>query len=274
MAIDTTLFGADLPAGTYTKGQIIPLGVVSGPMNVRPGRGTPRLKRMIGGIITAASGSTSHWRIHIKNDGWIDESIILAGYLTDSVALDQHSGCVKFGNNDALIQNSSWEVYAECIDTSVTTTVANSLFMLVDIDYDAVSSIINPDKIDGVPMSINYDKLSTPVNAFGSITTSTWSIENVDYFKAGNEYALQEVTAFATAAAQAGFFAISGAASMGGLTRIIPISVANMTTIKQQIEYATKLVKGPMNIQTMLFGPSATTTDLFMIHEYVKRRIA
>ena len=49
MAIDTSLFAADIPAGTYAVGDVVNLACIDGPANVRSGRGAAKLKPIIAG---------------------------------------------------------------------------------------------------------------------------------------------------------------------------------------------------------------------------------
>lgn len=266
MAIDSTLFAADLPAGTYTAGDVITMGVVYGPANVRSGRGSAKLKRVFSGLL--ASNNTI-WRIHVKNSDWIDEAINFTGYLDQATCMDVHSGMCQFGNDDDLTPNSAWQVFAECVQGN-TTTAASSLFALIDIDYPQVSAITDPDKLQGTPTSINVDIAGCPVNAYGTMATSTWKTVNVDYLKAGYQYCLQEMSM--TGAGICGFIALSNAAGMGGLSRVIPVNAIS-SAIRTTIEYASKLVKGPMDVSVFLFNTTAGTANLFMTHDYVKRKL-
>ena len=266
MAIDSTLFGADLPAAAYTAGDVIQLKTVYGPSNVRSGRGAAKLKRIFSGLL-AANGTI--WRIHVKNSDWIDEAINFTGYLDQATCMDVHSGMCQFGNDDDLTPNSGWQVYAECVQ-GATSTTASSLFALIDVDYPQVSAITDPDKLQGTPTSINLDLGTCPVNAYGSITTSNWKVMNVDYFKAGYQYCLQEISM--TGAGNAGFIYLSNAAGMGGLSRVIPVNAIS-SAIRTTIEYASKLQKGPMDVGVLMFAATAGTASLFMTHDYVKRAI-
>lgn len=266
MAIDSTLFAADLPAATYAVGDVIQLRNIYGPSNVRSGRGVAKLKRIFSGLL-ASNGTI--WRIHVKNSDWIDEAINFTGYLDQATCMDVHSGMCQFGNDDDLTPNSGWQVYAECVQ-GTTSTAASSLFALIDVDYPQVSAITDPDKLQGTPTSINIDFPSLPVNAYGSLTTSSWKTTNVDYLKAGYQYCLQEVSV--TGAGNAGFVYLSNAAGMGGLSRVIPVNSIS-SAIRTTIEYASKLVKGPMDIGVMMFNTTAGTANLFMTHDYVKRAI-
>lgn len=268
MAIDSTLFGVNLPAGAYSVGQVLDLGVISGPANVRSGRGKATLKRIFSGALVSNS---TYWRIHVKNSDWIDDASNLAGYLNQATCLDVHSGMTQFGNDCDLTPNSGWQVYAECI-AGGTSTVDTSLFCLIDIDYPQVSAIQDPDRLIGVPTSITLDMPSVPVFANGAIESLSWKTENVDYFKAGYEYCLQEISATAGAGSFVGFVALSNAAGMGGLRRIIPINNID-AGIRSTIQYASKLVKGPMDISVALFAVSAGSASLYMVHDYVKRSV-
>lgn len=270
--IDSALFGADLPAGTYTKGDIIPLKIVNGPAVVRSGRGAAILKRLTVGTLINASGSLSTWKVVAKNSDWVDPMMSITAPLREPTALDERTGCVQSGNNCPLTPNSSWEVYAICQDT-VTTTVANSIFALLDIDYPSVSSIIDPDALTGIPATIESD-FTIDTLASGTLTTGQWFTFNVDIFKAGFEYALQKLELMNATGSQ-GFVAISNAAGMGGLKRIIPVA-SHPFNIRNKIEYASKLVKGPMDISIMMFsntGTAATGTAAEVILDFVKRRV-
>jgi hypothetical protein len=160
-------------------------------------------------------------------------------------------------------------VYAECVQ-GATSTVATSVFALIDVDYPQVSAITDPDKLQGLPTSINLDVAGAPVNAHGSMTTSTWKTINVDYLKAGYQYCLQEISVIG--GFSCGFVALSNAAGMGGLSRIIPVNTIS-SAIRATVEYASKLVKGPMDVGLFLFAAAATTTNVAMTHDYVKRAI-
>lgn len=268
--IDSTLFGVDLPAGTYTKGDVITLGIIDGPANVRSGRGAAILKRITCGQILDASGSTSLWKISVKNSDWVDPVISGAAPIRSPTALDEKSGCVQRGHDCNLTPNSSWQVTAECMVTD-TTTVANSLFALIDIDYPAVSSIIDPDTLPGIPASIEIWQ-SCSMKAAGTLVGSSNQVVNVDFFKAGFEYALEKMETGGNSFS--GFIGITNAAGMGGLKRIIPIASA-IPNIRSKIEYASKLEKGPMDITFNLFSGSGTayTGDANVVFDFVKRRM-
>lgn len=274
MAIDSSLFMVDIPAGTYAAGDKVTFNIKAGPAVVRSGRGEARLKRVTTGILGTVSGSVSYWKIKIKNSDWIDEMVNLSAPLLSPTSLDERSGCVQRGNDCPLTPNSSWEVTAEFIG-SATTTVANTLFALIDVDYPQVSSIVDPDAIPGIPTSIDYTfPTAITLNALGSSAAATWAEDNTDFFKAGYEYALQKIEGVGMGAG-CGFVALANAAGMAGLCRIIPIASV-IENIRNKVEYATKLVKGPMDVKFLLFENSATagsgTPELLL--DFVKRRVA
>ena len=272
MAIDSSLFMADIPAGTYAAGDKVELTIKAGPSVVRSGRGAALMKRVTVGQVGNVTGSGSAWRISIKNSDWVDPMTSVTVSLFDLTALDERNGAIQRGNDCPLTPNSSWVVEATCA-YATTTTVDNTIFAILDIDYPSVAAIVDPDALPGIPTTIEY---VTPAavngNALGTSTAATWNVFNSDIFKAGYEYALQKMEF--TGIAAAGFIALSNAAGMGGLTRIIPISPQS-ASIKNKIEYATKLVKGPMDIQFMLFANSGTastgTVDLLL--DFVKRKV-
>lgn len=273
MAIDSTLFMADIPAGTYAAGDQIVLTTKAGPEVVRSGRGAALLKRVTVGILGTVSGSLSYWQISIKNSDWVDEMKSATAPISAATALDERSGCIQRGNDCPLTPNSSWEVVATCIGAA-TTTVANTLFALIDIDYPSVSSIIDPDTLPGIPTTITYSVPSAiTLHGLGASATATWNVDNTDIFKAGYEYALQKVETSGLTGGS-GFMALANAAGMAGLCRIMPIA-APTENIRNKIEYATKLVKGPMDIKFMVFANSATpgTASPLTLLDFVKRKV-
>lgn len=274
MAIDSSLFVADIPAGTYAVGDTVELSIAAGPANVRSGRGAALLKRLTSGIIGSASGSVSYWKVSVKNSDWIDPMASLTAQLRSATALDERSGAVQRGNDCPLTPNSSWTVTAECM-VAGTTTVANTIFALIDIDYPSVSAITNPDTLPGIPTSIEYTPGSAiTVHALGAGVGAPFDTFNVDIFKAGYEYAIQKME-LVSSSFLAGFVALSNAAGMGGLQRIIP-ATGLLEGIKNMIEYATKLQKGPMDIRFLMFANSGTasTETPTIVMDYVKRRVA
>lgn len=270
--IDSSLFGADIPAGTYAIGDVVQLSLVDGPANVRSGRGEAKLKRISVGQVSEESGSTSRWKIYTKNSDWVDPAISITASMRGFTALDERSGLIQRGHDCELTPNSSWDVFAVCVE-AVTTTVANSIYALIDIDYPSVSSIIDPDNLPGIPASIEMATTGTTLKAAGTLVGSTQEVTNVDFFKAGYEYALEKVEAVGSAGFQ-GFLSISNAAGMGGLKRIMPIA-SNSLNIRNKIEYASKLVKGPMDIGLNLFVPTlpATSGNLEIVFDFVKHKL-
>ena len=265
MAIDSSLFAFDLPAGTYNAGDTFQMSCIDGPSLVRSGRGTAVLKQMMVGRLANVNGT---FRIHIKNSDWIDECTSLPSYINNTTAFDDHSGLIQFGCDNVLTQNSGWSVYLECLAT-VTTAADDSFFALIDVDYPAVSAVTDPDNITGIPTSIEYDVSNIAVNQYGSLTTAAWNVQNVDYFKAGYVYCLQAVELVGSGMVD-GFLAFSSASGMGGLQRIVPLSI-NTAAIRQKIRYASKLVKGPMDVKIKVFNTTAGTGTAWMCHDYVKK---
>lgn len=272
MAIDSSLFAKDLPAGTYALGDTVSLGCITGPATVRSGRGSAILKRITCGKLTDLTAANTSWKIIVKNSDWIDPIISLTDTIRSATAMDTKSGCVQSGNNCPLTPNSSWEVLAVCTGGG-TTTVANSIFALIDVDYPSVSSITDPDTLTGIPTTIEHSHATLSTPGLGKMETSGWVVDNVDFFKAGYEYALAKIEMTTFASCQ-GFIAIANAAGMGGLQRIIPID-NNPSNIRNTIEYATKLQKGPMDIKFFLFANAAAdnTSNTTLLLDFVKRKI-
>ena len=272
--LDVSLFGASIPAGTYTRGDTVTLGLIDGPSVVRSGRGAAILKRITSGLLigAATSAAKSFWEVSVRNSDWIDDATSLTTPLDEPNALDKYCGNIQDGQNCPLTPNSSWQVVATC-KASATTTVANSIFCCIEVDYPQVSSIEDPTRLTGVPTSI--EETMTINLAAPNITAGTWTTVNVDFFKAGYEYALVKPELTTPGNGATGFIKLANAAGMGGLSRIIPIS-SPVSNVRNIIEYASKLVKGPMDISAMLFSITGTavsgaTADIIL--DFVKRRI-
>lgn len=269
MAIDSTIYAADIPAGTYAVGDIVNLVNIDGPANVRSGRGAAKLKTIVAGQLAA---QTPYWRIHVKNSDWIDDIASIAGPLAGNTGItvfDDESGSVQKGHDCALTPNSGWQIYAECIDGGTSTT-PNSIFCLIDVDYPEVGGVTDPSKAVGFPTTINHDRANVMSIANGAMVGSQWNSVSVDYFKAGYKYVLDAVE-MTTAAASSAFIAFSNAAGMGGLTRIIPVT-SFKSAIRYSVKYSSVLSKGPMDIKVKLFQPTAAVTDIVMCHDYVKQK--
>lgn len=267
MAIDSTLFVTDVPAGSYTKGQIIELKVHTGPSVVRDGYGVGILKKVYSAIMSTASGALSDWRVFFQNSDWIDPMANGPGFFNDPLGYDDESACVQAGNDCPLAPNSGWRVWAECMG-DVTTTAPNSIVGLIDIDYPKVSAVANPSAMIGYPTSIVQPLGTVGVNAIGSSESATWSGINVDFFKAGFRYLLQKI---GLSGGGTGFIQLSNAAGMGGLSRIVPTSSSNVVK-KWKVSYSSALSKGPMDVKALLFAASAGNSSPALTFDFVKRR--
>lgn len=270
--LDSTVFGKTLAAGTYAVGDVVELGCIDGPANVRSGRGAALLKRVSAHMLIDASGSTTQWEVSVQNSDWVDPIINMTAYLSSPTALDKQSGSIQDGQDCPLTPNSSWKVTATCV-AGATTTIANSIMCVIDVDYPSVASIVDPTKLVGIPATLR-DSLSITLQA-ADIENAVWQGHSVDIFKAGNEYALVKAELKTGSNAATGLIKISDAAGMMGLTRAIPTAAAS-ANIRNYIEYASKLVKGPLTISYKMFSPTGTaitgvTTDLLL--DFVKRRL-
>lgn len=270
--LDTTIFGASLPAGTYAVGDVVELKCIDGPANVRSGRGAAILKRISAFIMINASGSSTQWEVSVQNSDWVDPVINMTSYLSDATALDKQSGSVQDGQNCVLTPNSSWKVVATCI-TGATTTIGNSILCAVDVDYPSVASIVDPTSLVGIPATLR-DTLSITLQA-ADIESAVWHGHSVDIFKAGYEYALVKAELKTGNNAATGLIKISDAAGMMGLSRAIPTAAA-ASAIRNFIEYSSKLVKGPMTISYMLFSPTGSAisnVNANLLLDFAKRKV-
>lgn len=269
MAIDSSLYGANLPAGAYTAGQVIPLKNLRGPAIVRDGYGASYLKRMISGLVrgTAAAKITGH--VVVKNSNWVDEMANIAAPLSP-VSLAENSSNIQRGHDSKLTPNSGWEVKF-VVDETVTTTSDNDVFCLLDVDYPSVQAIQNPRTAPGDPVTIvRNDTVSS--SAIGTIESATWTTFNVDFLKAGYRYLLTELGTIAANVGM-GFVSISQAAGQQGLERIIPCVPLDATYMRYLLDYSTPLVKGPMNLNYMMLAASAGTVTAITEIDWVKAKV-
>lgn len=265
MAIDTSLFGVSLPAGTYTAGDIIPLANLRGPKIVRDGYGTAVLKRVTCGLARSSTSSIVIGHVIVKNSNWVDSIANIAAPIS-AVSLAETSSNIQRGHECKLVPNSGWEL-SFVVDVTVTTTDPNDVFALIDIDYPNVQAVQNPRLAAGTPITIMRNDTVT-INAFGSIASATWVTYNVDFLKAGSRYLLTELGSY-NAAIGMGFVSISGAAGQNGLERIIPVVPLNAGYMRYLLDYSTPLVKGPMNLNYLMLGTAGTGTAVTEI-DWVK----
>lgn len=268
MAIDSTLFGVDIPAGTYAVGDVVDLGVIDGSANVRSGYGKGYLKNV---FVGAVGNAAPIWKIHIKNSNWIDDvQSTETGLYNSPTAFDERAGTNQLGHDCELDENSAWHVWAESV-AAASPQGTNMLFCLIDVDYPAVSGIRNPRELTGTPCSIadNYDSTSVQITPQSAIVGSTWTTRSVDYFKAGYKYVLESVEMICPTGTFMGFVAFANAAGMSGLQRIIPVNSVP-SGVKYPINYSNVLTKGTMEVKVKVLG-SGSAMDVFYIHDYVKK---
>ena len=271
MAIDVSTFAVDIPSGTtVTAGQVIPLSIKDGPGVVRSGNGPAILKRVISWK-TNASGFNAF--VHVKNSDWVDPIINDTPFMGATV-LDRRTSAYQSGNSCPLTPNSSWDV-ALVVAQSGTASTDTSFFVTIEVDYPNISAIVDPDALIGIPCTLQQSFTITP-DAAGTAASAGWHVVNVDILKAGYEYALQKATINVTGTNPGnvtGLVSISNAAGMKGLSRTIPVC-GNIESIGMIIEYASRLVKGPMDIRLMLFEPGTPISrDVIITFDFVKRRV-
>lgn len=275
MAVDTTLFMADIPAGTYAAGDKVVLNVKSGPAVVRDGYGQPILKDVCSGVLVRSySGEKIQMRFYIQNQNWNDPIINGPSAIDNDFAFNDDARGLNKGSDCPLQVNSGWTVVGEFL-VGITTTVAQSVFCTIDIDYPSVGAVKDPMQETGVPASIVYDFDNYNTITNGTSSTATWSVINVDKFKAGARYLMSKMSlaVYNSSGGGVGFIAISGGASMAGLRRIIPINT-NTTSVGKRVNYTTVETKGPVNFELMFFSASTvqlTGVTMQATVDYVKR---
>lgn len=269
--IDSALFMCDVPAATYSVGDVLPLNLKAGSAVVRSGYGAAKLKQIMNGQLIEVSGSDARFEIVVENSNFIDPIINAPSALYGVTGLSEQSTGVQLGNDCDLEINSTWKVYAKCV-FGATNTAANSLYCLIDVDYPQVAAVANPLTVEGIPTSIE-EAFAVVVDALGGSAAATWDVYNVDDLKPAYKYLLTKIsiTPQGTNAAFVGFVGMANAAAMQGLSRIIPVT-STPAAIAKKITYAETLTKGPMDVRFMLFATTATTDTVNLIKDYVKKR--
>lgn len=265
MAIDTSMYAVAIPAGTYAKGDTVPLANIRGPSVVRDGYGSAFLKRIVVGSTNSSVGIRGH--IVVKNSNWVDDvSNLVMG--PTNVSLAENSSNIQKGHDAPLIPNSGWSA-AFVFDEAATTTSATDVYALIDIDYPSVQAVQNPREAKGVPCTTMRTADTVTISAYGGIGTAPWTTYNIDILKAGYKYLLVELGGYITGSAVS-FISISGAAGQNGLERIIPAISNNLANLRYLLDYSTPLVKGPMNLNYMAIGTAGTATAILEM-DWVKR---
>lgn len=269
MAVDTSLYAATIPAGSYAKGDVVTLANIKGPAVVRDGYGTALLKRIICGSTSVYNTANVIGHVTVKNSNWVDEvsNLIMP---PSAVALAENSSNMQVGHDAILTPNSGWEV-TFTFDAANTTTTATDVFALIDIDYPKVAAVQNPREAKGDPATIMRTADTVDINAYGSLNASGWKTYNVDILKAGWRYLLVELGAYIPGSAVV-FLSISGSATQNGLERIIPALPNNTGNLRFLLDYSTPLVKGPMNLNYLAIGTAATGVSVTLEMDFVKRQ--
>lgn len=267
--IDSTIFAVDVPVGTYAAGQKLPLIPIRGPSVVRDGYGKAILKQVV--VIGADGVVVGGSYVEFKNSNWNDSLKTMVSSANGNQQysiLAKTSPAIQRCGNMELQPNSSFDVNL-VVSAAVTTSAACSIFVLMDIDYPSVAAVSNPKDEDGLPTSIMREDAIT-VTANGSALSTVWTTYNVDEFKAGYRYLLAQVGGLVDNNTPLGFIEFSGAPSMNGLVRIIPIIAKTATASRMELEYSTPLVKGPMNIGYAFYGTAGSNT-VKLECDYIRR---
>lgn len=264
MAMDSSLYACQIPAATYSVGDVVQMGCIRGPEVVRAGYGAAILKK----IFTLTGTANAIFKIVVKNSNWVD-SMSNIGQGVGETSLDENSTSIQRGHDCPLIANSSWNIYAECI-VAGTEASASMAFALIDIDYPSVAAVKNPRIEQGIPVTTDSQDMITITADTAAPSAIVWTTKSVDILKAGSRYLIDQVSLRASGIGLVGFVEISGAAGQNGLARIIPCRAGSSAGIKYLIDCATPLVKGPMNIAYAAIGTAGTVTAYSYI-DWIKR---
>lgn len=267
--IDSMLFRAIIPAGTYTAGQKVPLQLVDGPSVVRDGYGEAFLKS----VFTIADGpAPASSTVEVRNQNWVDSMQNIVNSANGNgiyTVLSQDGPCFQKGGDMQLQPNSAFTLDYTMLN-GATTTTDTDIFCLIDIDYPQVAAVANPAAEKGAPVTI-LRRDAVTINAFGA--AAQWDTYSVDDFKAGYRYLLAQVGCNAETVANTnlGFVKLHGAAGQNGLCQIIPVAPRFAGTTRTHLDYATPMVKGPMLISYMLFAATAGTDTATVEFDYIRR---
>ena len=268
MGIDTMVFAASFAAATYTKGTIVPMKLIEGPVVVRDGRGPAKLKRIVSFTDgSPGSGVSMPLNAIVQNANWIDAVVNPCHLYTD--VMFQNGKAVQNGGDCPLVVNSGFDVNLE-IKANATSTSAFDAFVLIDIEYGDVPAVADPEKQAGTPCTVEkeYAIMNT---ASGSVEASgiVWSSTSIDIFKAGYKYVLTDAFVDSlTSNAGIGFLSITDAASQMGLKRIIPL-VTDAGFLPLPLLYSEVMVKGPMTLNLAAIGSAAITADVQL--DFIRR---
>lgn len=266
--IDSILFAVDVPTGTYAAGEKIPLSVIRGPSVVRDGYGAAKLKQIV--VFASQNAVATGAHIVFKNANWNDSIKTMLSSANGNqqyTLFSKVSPAIQRCGDIELQPNSGFDVYLDC-GAGNTTTTDTTVFVLADIDYPSVQAVANPREETGQPVSIIRSDTVT-VTDHGQGASMVWTTVNVDEFKAGYRYLLAQV-GMTDNVNLIGFVAFSGAASMNGLVRIIPVIPKIAVASRIELEYSTPLVKGPMNIEYAVMGAAGTATE-YLECDYIRR---
>lgn len=266
--IDSILFALDIPQASYAAGQVMPMKIIRGPSVVRDGYGTAILKQVM--VFASAHTISNGTYVTFKNANWNDCMASTLSSLTGNnayAAFSKVSPMIQKCGDVELQPNSAFEATV-IVGEANTTSVDNTVFVLVDIDYPSVQAIAKPAEEKGMPVTIMRNDTVT-ATAAGSAESMVWNTINVDEFKAGYRYLLAQVGCF-DSSNNVGFVAFSGAPSMNGLVRIIPVIPRLAIASRLELEYSTPLVKGPMNIEYAIVGTAGTITEQLEC-DYIRR---
>lgn len=267
MAIDTTMFGVSIAAGTYAKGTILPMPNLRGPSVVRDGYGPAYLKRLFCISCNTAGGAAVKGHVVFKNSNWVDMAAnIVTG--PSGISLADNASNIQKGHDAPLQVNSGWDV-SFVFDDAATTTAAQDIVALIDIDYPSVQAVQNPRESVGLPVTIVREDSITQI-AYGNLSSAVWTTINVDFLKAGSKYMLTEIGAIIPNS-NVSFVSISGAAGQNGLERIIPVMAGAGGYLRYLLDYSTPLVKGPMNLNYLSIATSAGTATTVTEIDWVKK---
>ncbi|MBR2680565.1 MAG: hypothetical protein IKE23_07410, partial [Exiguobacterium sp.] len=152
MGIDTMVFAASFAAATYTKGTIVPMKLIEGPVVVRDGRGPAKLKRIVSFTDgSPGSGVSMPLNAIVQNANWIDAVVNPCHLYTD--VMFQNGKAVQNGGDCPLVVNSGFDVNLE-IKANATSTSAFDAFVLIDIEYGDVPAVADPEKQAGTPCTV------------------------------------------------------------------------------------------------------------------------
>ena len=238
-----------------------------GTRNVRTGYGNARLVSMRTFYMTNNNGGdVTSCYIDVTNSNWIRPQNFTVGNFRSPTILAESSASYEDGRMAPLAPNSTWNAVAAMGSAWVPGTGGYcDVFLLVEIDYDAVPSV-KPEATTGYPITVRA--VQPGITAQPNVPTRILSFDPLD---PGVEYIVTEAKVdnypFAGGAI---FTIITGLQGQRGLNMVIATKGLGEDMV-QKVHDSVKLVKQAFNID-MIFSYGITNAQIVSKLQLVANR--